>query len=217
MLYITDRALSRLSPSSRVLVYELMVQPIPSTPILPPTRSRNLRARELAPGDPDLGKVIAPRTVQESRFAQRAVCLATYRDERLVGYIWLCFDSYTEDEAHCTYKLYPPSKASFDFDLVVLPEFRMGLGFAAVWHCTMEYLRNRKVDLSFSRVTRFNLISRRSHARLGSIRIGRIMILKLCRLEILISSIAPHLQVSVAPQGALLQLAYDNSGGQQTT
>lgn len=185
-----------------------MVQPIPKTPILPPTRSRNLRARELRPGDPDLRQVVAPRAVQEARFAQNSICLATYRNDRLVGYIWLCFDSYDEDEAWCTYIVRPPGKAVFDFDLVVLPDFRMGLGFAAVWHCTAEYLRGRKVEFSYSRVTRFNLISRRSHARLGSIRIGRMMVLKLWSLEIVASTTREHLQFCNARRRAVVRLSY---------
>lgn len=206
-VYVMDRVLSRVSPKFRILAYDLIVQPIPSAPVLPPARSRNLCARELRQGDADLEKVIAPPRVRESRFAQGAVCLATYRNERLLGYVWLCFGSYREDEARCTYEV-PPGEAAFDFDLVVLPEFRMGLGFAAVWHCTTEYLRNRGVELSFSRVTHFNLISRRSHDRLGSIRIGRILILKLSGLEILISTRSPYIHLCRDPRRATIQLKY---------
>lgn len=216
-LYAADRMLLRVSPRLRVLDYELMVQPIRNGPILPSSRSRNLRARELGPGDPDLDQVIAPCAVRASRFAQNATCLATYRGNRLVGYIWLCFDSYDEDEARCTYTVHPAGKAVFDFDLVVLPEFRMGLGFAAVWHCTAEYLRKRGVEFSFSRVTRINVISRQSHARLGSIRIGRMMILKLWSLEIFVTTTAPYIQLRGASGRALVTLTYRGRIGRRTS
>jgi hypothetical protein len=195
-LYAADRLLTRLSPRLRVFVYDLMVQPIPLTPILAPKRVRNLSVRELKSGDPDLSAVVAPPPVQRSRFAQNSVCLATYSKNRLVGYIWLRFESYEEDEVRCTFVVNPAGKAVFDFDLVVLPEYRMGFGFAAVWHCTNEYLRNRGVHYTFSRLTRFNLASRRAHAHLGCKRAGSAVILKLWAVEIIACTLAPYFYLS---------------------
>jgi hypothetical protein len=195
-LYVIDRLLLRLTPRARLLTYDLMAQPIASTPVLPPERSRKLQWRELKPGDPDLDAIAAPHAVRQQRFAQGAICLATYNSERLVGYVWLCFDQYDEDEARCTYLLMPSDQAVFDFDLVVLPEYRMGLGFASVWHCTNEYLHRRNVTCSFSRITRFNLASRRSHARLGAVRIGRLAILKVGRAQAIFATIGPYFHFS---------------------
>jgi len=205
-LYILDRVLSRLSPRLRILAYELVVQPIPSTPVLPSARVRTLRCKELKRGDPDLRKVIAPLTVQEFRFAQDSICLATYREDRLIGYVWFCSGSYNEDEARCKFLVNPPGKAVFDFDLVVLPEFRMGLGFAAVWHCTAQYLRDRQIEYSFSRITRFNSISRRSHSRLGSIRIGSMLVVKVWGLEIFVATLPPFIRICLPASRVMVPL-----------
>lgn len=202
-LYATDRVLSRLTPHARLLVYDLVAQPIGGTRILSAERSRKLHWKELGPGDPDLGAIAAPPAVREQRFAQGATCLATYSDGRLVGYVWLCPDRYDEDEARCTYLLQPSGEGVFDFDLVVLPEYRMGFGFASVWHCTSEYLQGRGVSCSFSRITRFNLASRRSHARLGAVRIGRMITVKLWRLELIVATVPPHLHLSTSRRAAV--------------
>ena len=39
----------------------------------------------------------------------------------------------------------------------------MGLGFVGIWNGANQFLRSRGVQLSFSRLTRFNLPSRRAH------------------------------------------------------
>lgn len=195
-LYAVDRLLSRVSPRLRVLVYELMVQPIPQKPILPASMARKLSSKVLEWGDPDLSSVEAPISVQRARFAQDAMCLATYSDRKLIGYVWLCFERYQEDEARCTFVVNPRGKAVFDFDLVVLPQYRMGLGFAGLWHCTSEYLRGRGVTHSFSRLTRFNIASRRAHGHLGWLKVGQAIVLKLWSVEVIASTIAPYVYIS---------------------
>ena len=37
------------------------------------------------------------------------------------------------------YKRQPPDRSVFDFDLYVMPEHRLGLGFMAVWHGANHY------------------------------------------------------------------------------
>ncbi len=200
-IYVVGRVLARISSHLSILIYELVVQPIPQTPILPQRLARNLTARELQPGDPDLGVVLAPSRVQQMRFAQRAICLATYSKSDIIGYIWLCFGSYEEDEARCTFVVSPSETAVFDFDLVVLPQYRMGLGFAGLWHCTSEYLSRRGIRCTFSRITRFNVASRRAHAHLGCKKVGDLVVLKLWSVEILVSTVAPYFHVSVGKKG----------------
>ncbi|MGH8218553.1 MAG: hypothetical protein ACREUT_08310 [Steroidobacteraceae bacterium] len=195
-LYALDRVLSRLSPQLRVLVYELMVQPISPTPILPSRLARKLSVRVLERGHPDLAAVVAPQAVQHARFSQSSICLGTYSGEHLIGYVWLCFERYEEDEARCTFIVNPRGQAVFDFDLVVLPEYRMGLGFAGLWHGTNEYLRARGISWSFSRLTRFNIASRRAHGHLRWRRVGAAVIFKFWSVEIIASTIAPYLYLS---------------------
>jgi hypothetical protein len=209
-LYAIDRVLRRLSPHLGLFVYELMVQPITGKPLLPANFARNLRFGEIARGDPEIELMPAREDIKESRFEQGARCLGVYRKDKLIGYIWFCFDRYDEDEVRCTYELAVPGESVFDFDLYVLPEHRMGIGFMAIWHGANEYLRNRGVHYTFSRLTRFNVASRRSHAHLGWRCVGRALFLKAWRVELMLSTIAPFVSLTwTLRQRARMRLAPD--------
>lgn len=200
LLYVADRALRALSPRLGLFVYELMAQPIPDKPVLSANLARKLSFAEIGPGHPALALMPVPASVIQARFNQKAVCLGTWRGEVLLGYIWLCFDRYLEDEVRCDYLIAQAPGSVFDFDLYILPEHRMGLAFAAVWHGANEYLRARGVRRSFSRLTRFNTASRRSHAHLKWRRVGRVLFLVAWRLEVMLADIPPYVAVSASPR-----------------
>jgi hypothetical protein len=126
-LYLIDRSLRRLSDRLGLFAYELMVQPISAAPLLPPNLAKNLQFVEIKRGHPDLDLMPARPEIKASRFDQGAVCLGVYRTQKLIGYVWLCFDRYEEDEVRCTYELTQPERSVFDFDLYVMPDHRMGV------------------------------------------------------------------------------------------
>lgn len=191
MIYALDRVLKRLSPRLGLGYYELVMQPVPDQPLLGPERARQLRVELIGRGHPALSMMPVPAFVIESRFAQGAECLGVWRRDSLLGYVWFCFGQYEEDEVRCTYVLADPESSAFDFDLYVLPDHRMGIGFMAVWHAANEYLRQRGIRATFSRITRFNLASRRAHARLGARRIGRMGFLRLWGVEVILAGVSP--------------------------
>lgn len=195
-LYLADHALRRLSPRLGLQVYELMVQPISAAPLLPPARTRTLSFAEILCGDPAVEHMPAREDIKAQRFEQGAKCLGVYRKGALIGYIWFRFGSYDEDEVRCTYVLAAPERSVFDFDLVVLPEHRMGTAFASIWHAANEYLHARGVVASYSRMTRFNLASRNAHARLGSVRAGRAIFLQAWACEAMLASVRPYVALT---------------------
>ena len=176
-LYIFDRLLRRASPDVGLYLYELMVQPIGGKPLLPASLRKNLTTREISRGDADLEKMPAPAEIREARFAQGARCIGAYRKGQLVGYSWYCTERYAEDEVRFTYELTEKETSIFDFDLYVLPEHRAGLGFLSVWHSVNDLLAPVGVRHTFSRLTRFNLPSRRAHAHLGWKKVGTAVVL----------------------------------------
>lgn len=198
-LYAIDRVLRSISPRLGLYVYEFMVQPIRDKPLLTANFVRSLTYREIRRGDPEIAKMPARAEVKESRFAQGAVCLGAFRNDVLIAYIWLCFNAYQEDEVRCTYKLMNADESVFDFDLYVFPEHRMGIAFMAVWHGAMKYLHERGVRFSYSRLTRFNLASRRAHRHLGWKCIGRAVFLQIWTVEAMISTLFPFAWVSFGP------------------
>jgi hypothetical protein len=197
LLYVADRLLGSFSRRTRVFVYELMVQPIPDQPY---TGMRAIRAfdhREIKRGDPELASMPAPAHVIDARFAQGAICVGTFKQGKFVGYIWLAFDTYEEDEVRCTYVLLPANQSVFDFDLYIFPEFRLGLAFVAIWQNAVALLRSRGVRHSFSRLTRFNLASRTAHAHLGWKLVARAVTLKLWSFECMITTLPPYVSLSL--------------------
>ena len=197
-VYAFDRMLQRLSPNLRLYFYELLVQPIPETPLLPIGLSRTFEIREILPGDPEIARMPARSEIKESRFRQNAICLGAFQKDQFIGHIWFCFRAYDEDEVRCTFVLPEGDHAVFDFDLYLFPEHRMGLGFVGIWNGANEFLRSRGVKFSFSRLTRFNLASRRAHSRLGARRAGRVLVLRTWTVELLVATVSPYVHLSLA-------------------
>jgi hypothetical protein len=77
-----------------------------------------------------------------------------------------------------------------------MPERRLGIGFVGVWHGANRYLYDRGIRFTFSRLTRFNLQSRRAHAHLGWRRVGSSVTLKLGSLEIMTATVPPFFAIS---------------------
>jgi hypothetical protein len=199
-LYVLDRLLRALSPHLGLYLYEFMVQPIGGAPLLPLSLRRNLSFLEIGRGHPDLTLMPAREEIKAQRFDQGARCLGAYRKGQLLGYSWYCTERYEEDEVRCTYELVDRDVSIFDFDLYVLPQHRLLLGFPAVWQGFNEILAPRGVRYTFSRLTRFNLASRRSHAHLGWRRAGAGVFLRTWRVEWMAATIAPYLAVTWGPR-----------------
>ena len=161
-LYMTDRLLRALVPRCGLYVYEMVAQPVPEGPLLPLQKTKDVWFKEVGPSDPEVAQMPPPAAVKAARFAQGATSLAVYRKDAFIGYIWFCFEQYREDEVRCTYCLRDPTQAVFDFDLYVFPQYRLGTAFACVWHAANDFLRARGVRHTFSRISRFNLASRRA-------------------------------------------------------
>jgi hypothetical protein len=204
-LYLVDRVLGRLSPSLGLLFYEFMVQPIRRAPLLPANLSKNLEVRPILEGSLDVEQMEARPEIKAARFRHGARCLGVYRKGDLMGYLWYAQDRYREDEVRCDYLLSEPATSVFDFDLVVQPKYRMGLGFVGVWHGANELLSAQGVHHTFSRMTRFNLASRRAHLRLGARRIGRAIFLRAWGIEMMLGTLSPYVGLTMRP-GQRVQL-----------
>lgn len=210
LLYAIDRVFQKTSTHLRLYVYEFMVQPIPEKPLLPARLTRNLEIREIKQGDPEVSLMPARADIKESRFRQNAICLGAFQSGRFVGYIWFCFRAYEEDEVRCTYTLTPEKEAVFDFDLYIFPEHRMGLGFIGLWNGANQFLNERGIKYTFSRLTRFNLASRRAHKHLGWKAAGRAVFMRAWNVELMVATIFPYLTITIGKkQRALLTLHPD--------
>lgn len=210
-LYLVDRAMRALAPRLLGLaVYEIVAQPVPLGATLPEHRARKVHFRLLPRDAPELGLMPPPGAVLQQRFERGAVCLGVYRDDAFIGYLWFAFGGYDEDEARCRYELTDREHSAFDFDVYVMPEHRLGFAFAALWHAGNEFLRSRGIRWTYSRIARFNNASRRAHAQLGAVRIGRVLFLRVAALQLMLSTLRPFVSLAWGAGCPTLRLKYDD-------
>jgi hypothetical protein len=196
LLYAIDRALSSLSPELRLFVYEFVVQPITDKPLSARKSKSPLVIREIKSGDPAIALMPVRPEIMAARLSREATCLGAFRNDVLIGYMWFCSRSYDEDEVRCTYCIEPVSESVFDFDFYLFPEHRLGMAFATLWSGANAFLLNRGIRYTFSRLTRFNLASRRAHQHLGAKLVGRGVFLKAWKVELMLATVFPYVHVS---------------------
>lgn len=197
-LYLMDRALSRVSSNLRLFVYEIMVQPVATRPLLPARLAKGFSYREIHKHDKELQSIPVHSDIIKYRYKQGATCLGLFKKEDMIGYIWFCAKYYQEDEVRCSFYMTPANSTVFDFDLYIYPKHRGGVAFAALWDGANKFLTNQGIEFTFSRVTLFNLPSLRSHRHLGSRSIGKAIFFRIYVWEILISSIFPFFSLSTS-------------------
>lgn len=198
LIYLIDQMLSSISPKLRLYYYELMIQPIPSAPLLPERITKSLEFRQISQQDPDMAHIHIPAEIIEYRFAQGAICLGAYKQQEMIGYIWFSFDTYEEDEVRCTFVLQPSKESVFDFDLYLYPKYRLGFGFVSLWDGASGLLRDRGIRYTYSRLSRFNTESRRAHEHLGWKCVGRCVFLKTWNAELMFATLFPYVHFGVS-------------------
>jgi hypothetical protein len=197
-LYAANRAVSRLGGGASVFHYDFLIQPVRAAPLVPPGLGRSIEVRTIGRGDPALGAMPVPAAVLESRFAQSAECLGAVRDGELIGYLWLCCGPYEEDEVRCRFVPGPPGRAAWDFDVYIDPRHRLGPAFACLWDAAHALLRARGITHTFSRISRYNVASMRTHARLDARRVGTAVFVRIGAWQGMVSSVRPRVHVALA-------------------
>ncbi len=214
LLYATDRVLSMFSSRLRLYVYELTAQPVTDKPLLPRRFTSKIAIREIRAGDPAIARMPVRPEVMAERWRAQATCLAAFKDSALIGYMWFCSPSYDEDEVRCTYRVAPEGSAVFDFDFYLFPEYRLGLAFAALWNGANQFLNERGVRYTFSRLTRFNLASRQAHRHFNLKLVGRALFLKAWQVEFMLATIRPFFHVG-ATEGSRVRFDLRGDSGDE--
>lgn len=184
--------------------YHIVAVPRSGMPSMPRGHAvRALDAHEIGyvAGDVDL----TPATI-DFRLKQGMRCLAAFRGERLLGVTWLTERPFDEDEV--SVRFVPPPGAAWDTGLYVRPEDRGGRAFAALWAGTAEWLRERGLDWSVSRINDYNDASWRSHMRMGGCRLDTLTALRVGEHQWIMSARPRHirLKADVGPPVLLLPM-----------
>jgi GNAT superfamily N-acetyltransferase len=194
-LYLLARLLQRASGGRWALFSYLFVAQYVSDTPLSPMRGADIEIRSPDAGMPLPDDYPRPAKVVRGRYAQGACTLTAWRNERLAGFLWLVADAYQEDEVRVCYQLTTP-RASWDFDVWVRPEERLGWVFRRLWEAARQHLRGHGVRWTCSRISAFNPGSLRAHAHIGVVRLGQATFLRCGQWQWMISSLRPYVHLS---------------------
>ncbi len=199
--YGCTRVLEALSGGRvRLVKYYLVAQPIgqPGSKPMRPDAATTLRS--VPAGDALEAAFPRPPAVLAMRRAAGAACTAALVRGEFAGFIWIQRGRYEEDELRCTYVLDDPVRSVWDYDVYVEPKYRVGRTMARLWSHVDAELAATGVRWSFSRISAFNPASLASHARLGIVRCGSALFLR----------VGPA-QLSWVPQFPFLHLSFSDA------
>jgi len=169
VFYSIDRIIRKLTFNKCYLIrYLLVAQPVSKELMLSPKRGANIIIREIDSQDPVVSAFPVPKNVIEKRFHQNARCLVAEKNDEFVGYIWLAYEQYHEDEVRATFSLPADGKCVWDFDVYIEPKYRIGFAFMKLWDEAYTLLRKQGVTWTYSRISAFNPQSKKSHNSLGA-------------------------------------------------
>jgi hypothetical protein len=199
-VYVMDRGLRYVGTG--LYLYRFVAQPVRTAPLLPGARGRTIVVRKIGLDEPALAGMPLTRAVIEYRARQNALCLGAFKDEQMIGYLWLCLGPYQEDEVRCRFVPAPGGRASWDFDVYVLPEHRAGLAFLRLWDEANRLLRDAGFAWSISRISALNPHSLASHAKLGAQRCGSALFVRIGAAQLTFTSLYPYLGFSYGAKWA---------------
>lgn len=196
LLYSIHRTLHAIHPSCSLNSYYIVAQPIPSQPLLPGSRGASIAVRFVDPGDVVLDSMGRSAEEIAARFAGSGVCIVAEKNGRMVGFLWLLLGRYREPDDRSTF-IIDSRRAAWDLDVFVEPALRLSPVFARLWSEANLWLRARGIEWTLSRISCYNERSLQSHARLGSIKLGRMTFLKLGPMQTMLSSVTPYVHCSM--------------------
>lgn len=198
-LYVLHRLLGVLSAGhARILPYALYAQPLGSPKLSSVRDDPCTVTTRCLPGDSLEQDFPRPASILAARHASGAHCHATRVKGKFAGYIWIVRKRYHEDEVRCEYVLSDPVRCVWDFDVYVMPSYRLGRTLARMWKAVDQRLHSEGVEWSFSRISMFNSGSISTHERLGAVRVGRAVFVVIGPLQLawLSGRSAAHLSVT---------------------
>ncbi len=194
-LYLFSQLTDVFSVGLSLKKYYFVAQFLNGQPLLPQRKGRQFIVVELLSDVQDTHPCPRPAPVIADRYAQGAVCLATYKGEEFAGCLWYVNPRYREDEVRCLYQLVS-AQAVWDFDVYVEPKFRLSPVFLKLWDATSAKLISEGYCWSLSRISAFNAMSLSSHKRMGAQVVGWAIFMRAGVVQLSIASLRPFLHIS---------------------
>ena len=198
--FLFRRLMMALSFRTVVLqFFYLFVQPVRATPLLSERMRSGLIIRPLDPSEAQKATFVDPLSVVTERLERGDICLAAFRSDNLVGYIWLHFGPFKDTTSRCYFIPTPPDRVSWDLDIYIVMSERGGVVLVALWDAANELLRSKGCDWTASWISAFNGPSLRAHERLGARRVGTVVFLRLGFFQITAVTPRPFIHISFDP------------------
>lgn len=199
--YALARAASAV-PHTAYHRYYIVAVPRAGMPAMP--RGHSVRALNVSEINYIAAGLELTPEVIDFRLRQGMCCLAAFRGERLLGVTWLTEKPFDEDEV--AVRFVPPPGAAWDTGLYIRPEDRGGRAFAALWAGTAEWLADRGLNWSVSRINDYNDVSWRSHARMGGRRLDTLAAFRIGDHQWIMSARPRHVRLRDGVQPPVLLL-----------
>ncbi len=180
----------------KIELYYFITQPVLNKRLIPERLRGSIDVRSVQAID--LKELEIPLTVEllENRNKKGIICLGIYENDSLMGYHCFSFGTHDDELYRARFDVGPTGEAVWDFDIFILPEYRGGLGFAILWDGVFEYLRDRKINWLTSYIAATNKASLRSHLRMGSFALGKVIFIQVWMLQIVFSTRFPRFHAS---------------------
>ncbi len=177
LFYVVDRMLARLSRGKiRFWAFRFLCQPVPAVPLLARTGG-NMVVGEIGAGDVEHALFERPVGAIDERFARGSRCIAACDGTQLAGYLWLHQGPLRERLVACDFEALPNDCAWWDYDLEVLPKYRLGRTYARLWDAAFALMREHSIECTISWVLWSNKASLRAQERMGARRVGWLLLL----------------------------------------
>jgi len=176
-LYVLSRLLEvAFGRRVRIVKYYFVAQPVVQAVPSPSRSSFDVDWAEA--GSPLFQQIARPSSILASRYRQGARCLAaTVGGSELAGFLWFVVGPYDEDEVRVRFVPAPEECTAWDFDVTIMPRYRMGRLFATLWQRGAKEMAACGVTHTVSRISAFNPMSLASHRRLGARVVGQALFL----------------------------------------
>jgi hypothetical protein len=152
--------------------YVLVAVPVAA---MPPALSAGLHGAACPP-EAAIAAGLTDPVAAAWRTRQGMDCVGLWRRDVLIAVTWLGEGAFDEDEAWLTFKA--PAGEAWDTGMQIAEGARGGRAFAALWAATRGWAQARGIGWSVSRIADYNIVSRRAHARLGAVEVGRVSVLR---------------------------------------
>lgn len=179
--------------------YYLVAQPV-TTVSFSKGRGAAIVVREIMEGELDAQQFDRPAAVIAERYRRGGRCLAAFKNDVLLGYLWFTLDDYEEDEVRAVFS--PDDSAAWDFDVQVFPQHQFTMAFPRLWDSANLVFDGLGVRWSCSRISAFNAASGAAHRRMGAERIATAVFLVCGKWQLTLATQLPFVQLSGSAAGA---------------